>query len=254
VSGPLLRLAHVTYRHAGARAPALTDVTVEVSAGEVVALAGAPGAGASTFLLVAGGFAPRLIGGTLDGTRTSAAARPGIVFAAPWTQLTGLCRTVLAEVAFGPAGLGLPREAVRAAAERALERLGVLGLAARDPATLSGGELQRVIVAAALAQEPDLLLLDDPAAELDPAGADALYALLPELAAAGAAVLVATPDTERAARAATRAVRLDRGRVVADGVPAAVLVDTPAARIARAAGCPAPLPLDADALVARVAR
>jgi energy-coupling factor transporter ATP-binding protein EcfA2 len=229
-------------------------VTLEVMTGEVVALVGAPGAGATTFLLVAGGFAPRLIGGTLEGTLHSAAVRPGIVFAAPWTQLTGLCQTVLAEVAFGPAGLGLPREAVRAAAERALERLGVLHLAERDPATLSGGELQRVIVAAALAQEPDLLLLDDPAAELDPAGADALYALLPDVAAAGAAVLVATPDIERAVRAATRAVRLDGGRVVADGAPAAVLADTAAARIARSVGCPAPLPLDADALVARVAR
>ena len=254
MSAPLLRFVHVTYRHAGAQAPALADVTLEVSPGEVIALTGAPGAGATTFLLVAGGFAPRLIGGTLEGTLHSAVARPGIVFAAPWTQLTGLCQAVLAEVAFGPAGLGLPRAAVRAAAERALERLGVPHLAERDPATLSGGELQRVIVAAALAQEPDLLLLDDPAAELDPAGADALYDLLPDVAAAGAAVLVATPDTERAARAATRAVRLDGGRVVADGAPAAVLSDTAAARIARAAGCPAPLPLDVAALVARVAR
>jgi len=65
VSAPLLRFAHVTYRHAGAPAPALTDVTLDVSPGEVVALTGAPGAGATTFLLVAGGFAPRLIGGTL---------------------------------------------------------------------------------------------------------------------------------------------------------------------------------------------
>jgi energy-coupling factor transporter ATP-binding protein EcfA2 len=254
VSAPLLRFDRVSYRHAGARTPALADVTLEVSPGEVVALAGAPGAGTSTFLLVAGGFAPRLIGGTLVGELHRGAVRPGIVFAAPWTQLTGLCHTVLAEVVFGPAGLGLPREAMLASAELALERLGVLHLASRDPATLSGGELQRVIVAAALALEPDLLLLDDPAAELDPAGADALYALLPAVAAGGASVLVATPDTERVARAATRAVRLDGGRVVADGAPAAVLVDTPAARIARGAGCPAPWPLDAEALVSRVAR
>ena len=254
MSAPLLRFAHLTYRHAGAVTPALVDVTLDVSPGEVVALSGEPGAGATTFLLVAGGFAPRLIGGTIGGTLHGGALRPAIVFAAPWTQLTGLCQTVLAEVAFGPAGLGLPREAVREGAVRALERLGVLHLAARDPATLSGGELQRVIIAAALAMEPDLLLLDDPAAELDPAGADALYALLPDVAAAGAAVLVGTPDTERAALVATRAVRLDGGRVVADGAPAAVLGDTPAARIARGAGCPAPLPLDAEALVARVAR
>ena len=77
--------------------------------------------------------------------------------------------------------------------------------------------------------------------------------LLPDLVVI-AILFVATADIERAARAATRAVRLAGGRVGADGAPAAVLADTPAARIARAADCPAPLPLDAEALVARVAR
>jgi len=254
VTAPLVRLEGATFCFSGADEPALDSVTVAFARGEVVLLAGAPGAGTTTLLLVAGGFAPRLVGGTLGGAVCSDARRPAIVFATPWTQLTGLCHTVLAEVAFAPAGAGLPREEVRDAAERSLERMGALHLAARDPATLSGGELQRVIVAAALAMDPDILLLDDPAAELDPAGADDLYALLPRLAAAGAAVLVATPDRERAARAASRALALEAGRVVADGPPAAVLSDTPVARIARAAGCPAPLPLDVDALVARVAR
>ena len=254
MTAPLVSLEGATFRYAGTDAPALEGVTAAFSRGEVVALTGAPGAGTTTLLLVAGGFAPRLVAGTLGGRVRSDARRPGVVFATPWTQLTGLCHTVLAEAAFAPAGFGLPRDAVRGAAERALGRLGALHLAARDPATLSGGELQRVVVAAALAMDPDLLLLDDPAAELDPAGADELYTLLPRLAAEGAAVLVATPDTERAASVASRALVLEAGRVVADGPPAAVLSDTPAARIARAAGCPAPLPLDVDALVARVAR
>jgi iron complex transport system ATP-binding protein len=106
---------------------------------------------------------------------------------------------------------------------RQLGRLGAAHLAERDPATLSGGELQRVIVASALALEPDLLLLDDPAAELDPAAADALYGLLRDVAHEGAAVLVATPDAERAARAASRGIRLEAGRVVADGPAAEIL-------------------------------
>ena len=131
---------------------------------------------ASTFLLVAGGYAPRLVGGELTGVREMNARQPAIVFATPWTQLTGLCMTVFAEVAFGPASLGRPRPRIAAVVTRQLERLGIAHLAGRDPATLSGGELQRVIVASALALEPDLLLLDDPAAELDPAAADALFA------------------------------------------------------------------------------
>lgn len=219
----LVSLAEVTFTYPGADRAALSGVSLEFAAGEVVVLAGSAGAGASTLLLVATGLAPRLVGGHLDGKRTIGARRCGIVFARPWTQLTGLCSTVRDEVAFGPASYGLPREAVLAAATRAMEQLGIAHLAARDPARLSGGELQRVVVAAALALEPDLLALDDPAAELDPAAADALYAMLPALARAGTAILIATPDLERAAPVATRALKLELGRVVSDGTPAEVL-------------------------------
>ncbi len=219
----LVHLAGAHFTYAGAAEPALRDVTLAVAAGELVALSGPAGAGTTTLLLVAGGYAPRVIAGTLTGEREIAARRPAIVFATPWTQLTGLCHNVRSEVAFGPASHGRPREAVLAAAERAIRQAQVDHLADRDPATLSGGELQRVIVASALALEPDLLVLDDPAAELDPAAADALYALLREVAAGGAAVLVASPDEERMTRVATRAVRIEQGRIVSDGPPTEVL-------------------------------
>jgi energy-coupling factor transporter ATP-binding protein EcfA2 len=219
----LVSLVGATFAYPGASRPALVDLSLEFRVGEIALIAGAAGAGASTLLLVATGLAPRLVGGHLDGVRTLGARRRGIVFARPWTQLTGLCSTVRDEVAFGPASYGLPREAVLEAAARALEQLGIAHLASRDPAHLSGGELQRVVVAAALALEPDLLALDDPAAELDPEAADALYAMLPMLARKGTGILIATPDLERAAPVATRALRLEFGRVVRDGTPAEVL-------------------------------
>jgi len=220
---PPVSLAGVTFTYPGAERAALSDLSLDLEAGEIVALAGAAGAGASTLLLVATGLAPRLVGGTLTGSRTIGARRCGIVFARPWTQLTGLCSTVRDEVAFGPASYGAPREAVLEAAARALEQLGIAHLAARDPSHLSGGELQRVVVAATLALEPDLLALDDPAAELDPDAANALNAMLPALARAGTTILIATPDLERAASVATRALALERGRIVRDGAPAMVL-------------------------------
>jgi energy-coupling factor transporter ATP-binding protein EcfA2 len=219
---PRVSLVGVTFTYPGADRAALAGVTLDIGAGEIVVVAGAAGAGASTLLLVATGLAPRLVGGTLAGQRAIGARRCGIVFARPWTQLTGLCSTVRDEVAFGPASYGLPRETVLAAAERAMQRLGIAHLAARDPAHLSGGELQRVVVASALALEPDLLALDDPAAELDPEAADALYAMLPQLGRAGTAILIATPDLGRATAVATRAVQLEQGRIVRDGSPAEV--------------------------------
>jgi len=249
----VIRLERAVFRYAGRPEPALTVERLDVARGELVAVTGPIGSGCSTLLLVASGYAPSITGGTLEGERRIEARRPALVFATPWTQLTGIAHTVLAEVAFGPASDGLPREQVLAAAHAALERLGAHHLASRDPALLSGGELQRVVVAAALAQQPDLLVLDDPAAELDPEAADRLYDLLGDLAREGRTVLVATPDVARAAHVATRALVLERGRIVADGVPASVLSETDVARIARAAGCPGPLPLDVAALVARVA-
>ena len=250
----LVTLERVSFSYPGATRPALADLSLEVAPGEVLVATGPAGAGTSTLLLVATGFAPRVVGGTLTGARRIAARRCGVVFARPWTQLTGLCSTVRDEVAFCPASQGLPRATVLAAAARALDQLRVAHLADRDPAQLSGGELQRVVVAAALALEPEVLALDDPAAELDPEAADALYDALPAFAAAGTAVLLATPDLQRAARVATRAVALADGRVVAEGRPADVLSDTDVARMARAAGCPAPYPVDVAALVGRIAR
>jgi energy-coupling factor transporter ATP-binding protein EcfA2 len=220
---PALRFRGCTFRYAGEDAPAIAGLDLEIGPGEVVALAGPAGAGSSTLLMLAGGFAPRLTGGVLDGVIERHVRRSAIVFATPWTQLTGLAQTVRAEVAFGPASYGWPRDRVLGLADDAMRRLGVAPLADRDPVTLSGGELQRVVVASALAMEPDLLLLDDPAAELDPDGADALYDLLGVLGRGGTTVLVATPDTARAARAATRALRLEAGCVTADGPAAEVL-------------------------------
>lgn len=247
-------LDRVSFTYPGMPRPALRDVSVSLEAGAVTGVTGPVGAGSSTLLLVAGGFAPRLTGGTLSGTRRLATERVGIVFATPWTQLTGLCATVRSEVGFGPASLGLARDDVVGLVEDALRGLGVAHLAGRDPATLSGGELQRVVVASVLAMRPQLLVLDDPAAELDPAGADALYALLPALARSGVAVVVATPDAERLARSADRVLVLEEGRVARDGPPAGVLDDTDVARIARLTGCPAPPPLDVPAALARVVR
>lgn len=214
---PLVRLRNASFHYAGDEHAALAGLMLEVAPGEIVALAGPPGSGTSTLLLVLGGYAPRLVGGTLSGERDLHARQPAIVFATPWTQLTGLCGAVASEIAFGPASHGRPRDAIRDNVARQMDRLGVSHLEGRDPATLSGGELQRVIVASALALEPDLLLLDDPAAELDPAAADRLYELLREIAAGGAAVVVATPDTARAVRVASRAIVLAQGRVTADG-------------------------------------
>jgi energy-coupling factor transport system ATP-binding protein len=247
-----LALEGVTFRYPATDAPALVDVSLEVAGGEVVALVGSVGAGASTLLLVAGDLAPRVVGGRLEGRVTFDGDGPrGIVLPTPWTQLSGMAFTVWDEVAFGPANLGLPRDEIVRQVDGAIARLGLEVFASRDPTTLSGGELQRVIVAGIVAMRPTLLLLDEPTAELDAAGARALWELVRALANEGTAILLATSDLDGLPAVADRVLWLDHGRVATSG-PAALLASeeiiaanlgTTVATVWRAGELPAPYPL-----------
>jgi len=256
-----LALEGVTYRYPASAAPALADVSLDVRRGEVVGVIGTIGAGASTLLLVAAWLAPRVLGGELAGT-VHRDGRSALLLPTPWTQLSGMAFTVWDEVAFGPANLGWPRERISGSVDRALTLVDAGDLSARDPATLSGGELQRVILAGLLAMEPDLLLLDEPTAELDPAGAQLLWQLVRRLATEGTTVVAATSDLD-ALHAADRVVWLARARVRADGPTREVLGDpalweddgpgsTAIAGVWRRAQLSGPLPLTVADAVARV--
>jgi energy-coupling factor transporter ATP-binding protein EcfA2 len=219
-----LLLEGVTYHYPATPSPALDGVSLAVGAGEVVAVIGSVGAGASTLLLVAAGLAPRVLGGTLSG-QVRREGQSALLLPTPWTQVSGMAFTVWDEVAFAPANLGWPRERIATAVERAMARVGVGALRDRDPATLSGGELQRVILAGILAVDPQLLLLDEPTAELDPAATRAAWQLWRDLAGEGAAVVVATSDLDALPDAVDRVIWIAGGRLRADGPARAVLED-----------------------------
>jgi len=254
-----LSLEHVSFWYPATDTPALADVSLEVAGGEVVALVGAVGAGASTLLLVAADLAPRVVGGRLEGAvdfrgRGNGEGGRGIVLPTPWTQVSGMAFTVWDEVAFGPANLGWPREQITRHVDRALARLDIAALRAREPATLSGGELQRVIIAGILAMDPALVLFDEPTADLDPAGARMLWRLVRSLAAEGKAVIVATNDLDALPDVADRVVWLEQGRAKKIGPPALLAEDalcaaglgTAVAVVWRAGGLPRPYPLTVD--------
>jgi len=233
----MLTLELVTYSYAGAPRPSLRDVSLELREGEVLGLVGASEAGKTTLCLVASGLAPRTAGGTLtgrvllDGEDTAPlamhelAGRIGIAFASPATQLSGVATTVYEEVAFGPMNLGVPRPELIARTDEALAALQIEALADRDPAQLSGGEQQLVAIAGLLALRPAHLVLDEPTAQLDPAGTAMVAAALAGLAANGASILVAEQKTDLLAGICSRIVVLDAGRAVLDGLAAEILAD-----------------------------
>ncbi|MSR06806.1 MAG: ABC transporter ATP-binding protein [Gemmatimonadetes bacterium] len=268
----LITFDRVSFTYPGADRCAIENISFFIEPGSVTLVTGSLGSGCSTLLLVAAGLAPHLTGGTLVGKAVTLgvevgaqaahrqiAGRVGLLLPAPWTQLSGVAFSVADEVAFGPANLGRPRDRIARAVERAMALAGVSHLAERDPTTLSGGELQRVILAGIIALEPEVYLLDEPAVELDPEAADAFYRMLPELARE-AAVVLATTDTDRAVEVAARVILLERGRCIAQGTPDGVLgsektvsasASTTVAQIAHAAGLSGPFPLTPEALALR---
>ena len=242
----------VTYRYPGVDAAALDDVSFAVEPGELVLLAGASGSGKSTLLRAACGLVPHFHGGTFAGrvvcggldTRehgpAKLAAVAGTLFQDPETQV--VMGTVRAELAFPLENLGWAAPAVARGVEEAALALGLGGLLDRPTHELSGGELQRVALAAALAGRPRLLLLDEPTSQLDPVAGDELLGVLRRLNEEwGTAIVLAEHRLERCLPAADRVIELRDGRVVADESPRTWLARTratPVARLFALAGLP----------------
>lgn len=230
----LVSIEDLEVRYPGRREPALDGVSVDVPAGSIVGVAGRTGAGKSTLALAAAGFIPRVVRARLGGrvmiagfdTATATASdllgSVGIVFATPANQLSASKLTVREELAFGLENLGVPRSEMDARIDATLARLGIADLADREPFALSGGEQQRVAIASIVAMGSDVLVLDEPTAQLDPFGTTMVADLLRELASGGAAILVVEHDPTVLART-DRTVVLDAGRVAGSGLPGEAL-------------------------------
>jgi energy-coupling factor transport system ATP-binding protein len=229
-----IRATALRVRYPGRSTPALIDVDVHAAPGERVGVAGRTGAGKSTLTLAAAGFLPRVVRATVDGSirvdgvdpvRANASnllGRVGIVFATPANQLSASKQSVREELAFGLENLGVPRAEMDRRIDDVLARLGIAHLAEREPFALSGGEQQRVAIASIVAMGTRVLTLDEPTAQLDPAGTDAVAGLLAELARGGTTILVAEHDPA-VLGGTDRVLVLGGGRVAADDVPGRAL-------------------------------
>jgi cobalt/nickel transport system ATP-binding protein len=207
---------------------ALSGIDLRVAAGERVAVLGPNGAGKTTLALHLNGIhraaqgRVTVAGTTLeDRTLAELRRRVGLVFQDPDDQL--FMPTVREDIGFGPANLGLRGEELRGRVARALAAVGCEALADRAPHHLSGGERRRVAIATVLAMEPDLIVLDEPTSNLDPASRRELVAVLRSLAVTQ---LLVTHDLPLVLELCPRTVIIDGGRVVADGATTALLSDT----------------------------
>jgi energy-coupling factor transport system ATP-binding protein len=187
----LITLSHVTYAYPDQSAPALADFSVELHPGEFVLVVGPSGAGKSTFLRSLNGLVPHFYGGQWTGTisvmgRNPVALAPkgmadlvGFVFQDPEAQF--VVDTVEDELAFAMENFALPQATMRKRVEEVLDQMGIAELRDRRINTLSGGEKQRVAIAAVLALQPEVLVLDEPTSQLDPQAAEEVLVALRHL-------------------------------------------------------------------------
>ncbi len=228
----ILDVRDVTFRYPSVARDALRAVSLGVSAGELVALLGPNGSGKTTLVRVALGLQTPLAGSALIQGRAAAqwsrrdlARVVGVVTQREDNLFPQRVRETVLLGRYPRLGaFGLERAEDRAAVDRALARCDVAGLADRWLWTLSGGEYQRVRIARALAQEPRLLVLDEPTASLDLRHEMELFELVRRLVdEQGLAALLVTHDVNLASRFADRLLLLADGTAVASGHPAEVL-------------------------------
>lgn len=227
----LVRLSHVSLFYEGG-ITALDDVSLELARGERLCVLGANGSGKSTLAsVICGLLAPDEGEVELAGEQVCAEGAPdleayrrarrslGLVFQNPDDQI--VTSIVADDVAFGPENLGVPRDQIAARVARELHRVAMDDYAQADPARLSGGQRQRVCIAGALAMEPAVLVLDEPASLLDVRGRLAILRVMGRLAAAGTTLVHVTHFMEEALEA-DRVIVMDHGRVALAGTPSEV--------------------------------
>lgn len=270
----VIEVRGLSFRYRGSTSPALRDVHLQAEEGEVLLVTGPTGSGKSTLLRALNGLIPDFYEGEAHGrVRVSGqdvlSLRPnrvatfvGTVFQSPEAQI--IASHVHRDVAFGLENLGWEREAIALRVEEALEAVGLRGLETQDTSTLSGGQKQRLALAAILAMRPQILLLDEPASELDPRGRREILVTVERLIRKRSKTMLIT-DHRLAdlVGVVDRVIVMREGEIAFDGPPREVMARPeveawgveipPAVRVwqgLRHLGFDVPCPLTSDELVA----
>ena len=231
----MIELQHVTYRYPTGRGPVLSDLSLRIAEGEFVLVVGASGSGKSTLLRCFNGLVPHFYGGEISGSVRVAgqdavaggprqmSATVGLVFQDPESQF--VVDTVEDELVFAMENHNLPQATMRKRVEEVLDQLNIAHLRRRRISTLSGGEKQRVAIAAVLTLEPQVLVLDEPTSQLDPQAAEEVLTALQKLNAdLGLTVILSEHRLERVVQYADRMIYLPgEGQPPLDGAPEDVL-------------------------------
>lgn len=229
-----VKFENVTYEYPsdGEAVVAVKGVSLEIEDGSFVCICGENGSGKSTLAKLMNGLLQPTSGTvTVDGRSTATEEeselfairqKVGMVFQNPDNQM--IASIIEDEIAFGPENLGVPREEIGERIDYALEAVGMSEHRHHTPYKLSGGQKQRIAIAAVLAMRPEVLVLDESTAMLDPKGRAEVLRVAHDLNGQGITVVLITHFMEEAV-AADRVIVMSEGRVVMDGAPAEIFRD-----------------------------
>jgi energy-coupling factor transporter ATP-binding protein EcfA2 len=226
---PIIKVENLTYAYPTSKDFVLKNISFTVNRGEVLAVIGPNGAGKSTLLKALNGLVPHFYGGKYGGRVvvsgfevlntpiSKMSTKVGFVFQDPEDQISGLALTVWEEVAFGLMMLGYPREEIDKRVREAIDYVGLTGLEKRSPFELSGGQMQRLAIATVLALRPEVIVMDEPTAQLDPLGKYEVLSVIEKLAESGSTIVIAEHEIEEVVYFADKMLLLDKGEAVAYG-------------------------------------
>ena len=230
----MITVTDLTFRYRESAEPTIRDINLHIAPGTFLGITGPAGSGKSTLTYLLNGIAPHCYPGdlygsvvvdgmdTCDVSLTDISAVVGSVCQDIDSQM--VTSIVEDEVLYGPENFGMPKDRMEACVTRALEEMGIQNLRNRAIAGLSGGQKQKVAIASVIACSPKVLVLDEPTAELDPAGSVAVFDLLRNYARThGTTVIVVEQKIALLAEFADYIVVLDKGRIAVEGSPQEVL-------------------------------
>lgn len=226
----IVQANHLSFTYTGASKPSIEDISIGIAPGEFVVLTGPSGCGKTTICRCLNGLIPNFYSGDFAGelivdamsvkqhTTAELAPHVGMVFQNPENQLFSL--SVERDVAFGPENLGLSREETRKRVDWALDVTGISSLKDKPPYELSGGQQQRAAIAAVLAMQPKVMILDEPTSFLDPKSALEILEVISDLnKKLGITIILVEHRLDIVSKHANRVIVMDNGRIVLDGTP-----------------------------------